>query len=62
MVSKTDHETHLEWLDQIKTHGVNLTVWEEDFVESIEGQIRNGRTLSERQAEILERIYAQRTP
>lgn len=50
------------WIDKILDEGVNLTKWEEDFVQSLDEQRGNGRRLSERQAEILERIYAEKTP
>lgn len=50
------------WLDKIADEGVNLTPWEEDFVASLEAQRRNGRKLTDRQAEILERIYSEKTP
>jgi hypothetical protein len=50
------------WLDAIISRGVNLTTWEEEFVESVERQRELGRMLSEKQAEILERIYSERTP
>jgi hypothetical protein len=58
----TDDEKHGDWIADIKLHGLNLTKWEEDFVESIDEQLADGRSLSERQAEILERIYAEKTP
>lgn len=49
-------------LETIERGGVNLTAWEEGFIESIRDQLTAGRELSEKQAEILERIYAKRTP
>lgn len=51
------------WVETIETEGINLTKWEEDFVQSIRERFDQGRFhLSERQAEILERIYAEKTP
>lgn len=50
------------WVDQITLEGVNLTTWEEEFVESVESQLDGGRKLTKRQAEILERIYSEKTP
>lgn len=51
------------WLDKIETEGQNLSKWEEDFCESIREKFDAGRfQLSEKQAEILERIYADKTP
>lgn len=51
-----------EWVEHIQDHGVNLSVWEQDFIGSIEGQLAAGRSLSDKQAQILERIYAEKTP
>lgn len=59
MSSKDDWH---EWLDALERDGVNLSSWETDFVESIRLQLRSGRTLSEKQADTLERIYSARTP
>jgi hypothetical protein len=57
--SVEDQDTALEAIERT---GVNLTVWEESFVESLRTQRNAGRALSEKQVEILERIYADRTP
>ena len=57
-----DNDTWSGWVAAIRADGVNLTKWEEDFVESVAGLLERRGTLSERQAEILERIYADRTP
>lgn len=54
-----------EWLEDIRLLGVNLTVWEEDFIESVESQReRWGRAWepSEKVAAIIERIYTDRVP
>lgn len=53
-----DQEIALETIERM---GVNLTSWEEDFIESLREQMAAGRALTERQAETLERIYAKRT-
>ena len=58
----SDEKDWDDWLEQIKDNGVNLSTWEIDFIESLEGQRAAGRRLSEKQAAILERIYAERTP
>lgn len=64
--SVTDREQlrtlHLQWLDKIAEDGTRLTTWETDFVESLAEQLGAGRYLSEKQAEILERIYSEKTP
>ena len=58
----TDRDQQLAWLDAIESDGVNLTPKEEEFIASVRTQIDRGRTLSEKQAEWLEDIYARRTP
>lgn len=50
-----------EWFKSIEKTGVNLTKWEEDFVESIKEQFEKRGSLSEKQLEILERIYAEKS-
>jgi hypothetical protein len=60
-VSAEQDQWH-DWLTSIQNNGVNLTTWELDFVESISQQLAAGRRMSEKQAEILERIYAEKTP
>ena len=51
-----------EWIDTIDEIGVNLTKWEDDFVQSLKERRDKGWKLSERQAEILERIFVEKTP
>lgn len=53
-----DQEIALETIERM---GVNLTPWEEDFIESLRAHLNAGKKLSERQVDILERIYAKRT-
>lgn len=48
------------WIEAIKDVSEKLTTWETEFVDSIENQLAS-RNLTERQAEILERIYANKT-
>ena len=50
------------WIDHINDHGINLTKWEEDFMESITDQFAVRNSLSDKQEEILERIYVNKTP
>jgi hypothetical protein len=60
---KEDRDVHVRWLDDILNLGVNLTTWEQEFVEDLESRFRAGGHLSSRKQEIiLERIYAERTP
>ena len=51
-----------DWIDRVNAEGVNLTPWEISFMESITKQFKRTRRLTERQIEILERIYSQKTP
>jgi len=53
---------HRDWVDRIKTEGVNLSVKEEDFIESIDDQLAWGRHLTEPQASWLEDIYTNKVP
>ena len=62
MTERADASAWDYWLDKIADEGRNLSKWEEEFVASLEEQRASGRQLSERQAEILERIYAEKTP
>lgn len=39
-----------------------LTKWEADFIESLREQFDRTHTLSDRQVEILDRIYLEKTP
>lgn len=49
-----------DWIEQcILSH--KLTKWERDFVESIQDQFDDTGSISGRQEEILERIYAEKT-
>jgi hypothetical protein len=64
----TNYKDWEAWLLEIEMNGVNLTTWEEDFIESLSSQIdiqviRDSQwTPSDKQLEILERIYTDRTP
>ena len=57
-----DKDTIEYYLSTLETEGRNLTKWEEDFLRSIRHQFDINRSLSEKQLEILERIYAEKTP
>lgn len=50
------------WITAVNEHGVNLTDWERQFMESVTDQWDRTGRLSDRQVEILERIYAEKTP
>lgn len=55
-------ETIDHWFSLLSTEARGLTSWEEDFVDSLWEQWVEHRGMSDRQEEILERIYASRTP
>lgn len=55
-------ETYGHWIDVIQSESSDsLTDWESDFVESISNRIAGKHNLTERQADILERIYTEKT-
>lgn len=60
----TDHDKWKSWLESIEEDGKNLTPWEEDFISDLRDKFDNYPRvyLSERQADVLERIYAEKTP
>lgn len=51
-----------EWIIMVNDEGFDLTSWEESFMESITDQFDRTQSLSDKQEEILERIYANKTP
>lgn len=58
-MSESKHE---EWIEYIRgangvAGGITLSQWEEEFVESVEGRLQDGKTLTEAQAEKLEQIW-----
>ena len=52
------------FIDAIRAHGPRrgLTKWEGDFVESVAEQLSERGTLTDKQIDTLDRIYADRTP
>jgi hypothetical protein len=50
-----------DWIELINTEGIGLTEWEECFMESLADQFDRSGSISDRQEEILERIYTNRT-
>ena len=49
------------FLKELENPAKELTIWERDFVISITDQFNRRGTLSDKQFEILERIYAEKT-
>lgn len=55
-------DVYKNWVDTILDEASDeLTDWEINFIESINNQLVSGRTLSQKQADIVERIYAEKT-
>ena len=50
------------WIAAVNAEARGLTCWEASFVESLSDQFDRSGSISERQEEILEKIYAERTP
>lgn len=58
-----ENPNYVDWLESIEVEGRNLTAWEEEFVASLRDRFDRGwTTLTDKQAEVLERIYADKTP
>lgn len=55
-------EIYLSWINAIEFEASEkLTSWEIDFTQSLSSRLNAGSNLTERQAEILERIYSEKT-
>jgi len=57
-----DPEIHKLWVKRCLEDGKGITAWEDNFLTSLETQLERGKSLSEKQVEVLERIYAEKTP
>ena len=57
-----DYEKVKRWVDAIQDQGRGLSEWEESFVDSCIRQFKAKGSLSDKQCDILERIYSERTP
>jgi hypothetical protein len=60
MLVQRSKETIGQWLLAIEESGRGLTKWEESFIESIADQFASTESISDRQEEILERIYVEK--
>ena len=49
------------WLKELESVGIDFTKWELGFLESVTEQFANKQHLSDRQYEILKRIYEKKT-
>ena len=54
------YRVHMEWIERCLAAD-KLTEWEQDFVTSVKAYLERKGSLSSRQAEILEKIYAEKT-
>ena len=57
---KYSHEIIEDWIIRVIDEGLNLSQWEKDFVDSIQDQFDRSGHLSEKQIDILERIYTEK--
>jgi hypothetical protein len=55
-------EIHKMWVKRCLEDGKGITSWEDSFLTSLETQLEKGKELSEKQIDILERIYSDKTP
>lgn len=51
-----------DWINTVQLSGRDLSKWEQDFMESIQDQFERKKWISDKQEEILERIYSEKTP
>lgn len=61
MSKRPSKDSLQHWFDELEHNGRGLTKWEEEFISDIKDQFTDRGTLSEKQEEILERIYANKT-
>jgi len=57
---KYSHEIIEDWIIRVIGEGLNLSQWEKGFVDSIQDQFDRSGHLSEKQIDILERIYTEK--
>lgn len=62
MGQQYDAKTLAHWVEVCQTSGKNLTAWEDEFLESLRLSLERGKTLTSNQVDILDRIYAEKTP
>lgn len=60
MIQKPEVIKH--WIDSINNDGINLSKWEKDFMEFITEQFELRNSISDKQEEIVERIYTDKVP
>ena len=50
-----------KWIKACQEDGKGITAWENEFLDSVSAQLEKKGTLSDKQVEIIERIYAEKT-
>ncbi len=61
MMTTKQHDLARHMLESLESPSRELTKWEENFIESVAEQYQTKGWLSDRQLEILEKIYAEKT-
>lgn len=59
------NSTVVEWIEAIMANGVNTTVWEDDFIQDMQDKVErygDRAIFTEKQIEVIERIYTNRVP
>jgi len=51
-----------DWINRINEEGVNLSKWEISFMESVTDQFQRRKWISDKQEDIIERIYTEKVP
>ncbi|CAB5079725.1 hypothetical protein UFOVP141_45 [uncultured Caudovirales phage] len=57
MGEKISTADQLQELVDLDSEKYQLTDWEVDFIDSVERQVRAGRQISEKQAQVISKIY-----
>lgn len=57
-----DPEVIESWINLVQEEGRDLSKWEQDFMESIQERFERTKFITDKQEEILERIYSEKTP
>lgn len=65
MANSPSTDQLVEWIDAIVRHGINLSTWDEQFIEDQQRRVEmygDRIIFSDKQAEHIERIYSERIP
>ncbi len=55
-------DVYKSWIEALNSEASDeLTTWEVSFIESLTDRLDKGMNLTERQAEVLEKIYTEKT-